>query len=95
MISNRLGEHGGSLQQLYSATASTQLSNSYINMFNHLKEVLEVSKQFSYKRLEEEPDCMQCTRCGDNEKKKEDKKKEEERKVEEKKSTYAEVYGKH
>ena len=68
-----------------------------IIMFNYLKELNEVRKQFVYKRLEEEPDCMQCTRCRDNKKKKEQKKKEDEKKEEKKKSgmdAYAEVYGK-
>jgi hypothetical protein len=36
-------------------------------MFNYLKELNEVRKQFVYKRLEEEPDCMQCTRCREEE----------------------------
>ena len=38
-----------------------------IIMFNYLKELNEVRKQFVYKRLEEEPDCMQCTRCREEE----------------------------
>ena len=64
-------------------------------MFNYLKELNKDRKQFAYKRLEEEPDCMQCTRCGDNEKKKDENKNEDEKKEDEKKSGYAEVYGKH
>ena len=66
-------------------------------MFSYLKEAIEARKQFSYKRLEEEdPCCMQCTQCGEDEKKKEEKKNEDEKKEEEKKKdAYAEVYGKH
>ena len=66
-------------------------------MFSYVKEAIEARKQFSYKRLEEEdPCCMQCTQCGEDEKKKEDEKKEEERKEgKKKKDAYAEVYGKH
>ena len=97
MISNRLGEHVGLSHQWHSASASRQLSISYINMFSYLKEAIEARKQFSYKRLEEEdPCCMQCTQCGEDEKKKEEKKNEDEKKEEEKKKdAYAEVYGKH
>ena len=68
-----------------------------IIMFNYLKELKDIKEQYSYKRLEEEPCCMQCTRCGEEGKKKEDETKYEERKEEEKKSrkdAYAEVYGK-
>ena len=55
-----------------------------IIMFNYLKELKEVRKQFAYKRLEEEPECAD-----------EGKKKEEEKVEEEKKSgnAYADVYG--
>ena len=73
-----------------SASASRKLSISYITMFSYLKEAIEVRKQFSYQRLEEEgPCCMQCTRCGEDEKRKEDEKKEGEKK----KDTYTKVYG--
>ena len=83
---NVLGEHGGLSKQLYSAHAT-------IIIFNYLKELNKVRKQFGYKRLEEEP-------YGEEDKKKEEKKKEEKKKKEkvkedEKKSrkdAYAEVY---
>ena len=38
-----------------------------ITMFNYLMELKEVIKQLAYTHLEEEPDCMQCTRCREEE----------------------------
>ena len=61
-------------------------------MFNYLKELKDIKEQYSYNRLEEEPFCMQCTRCGEEGKKKEEETKEEEDKS--RKDAYAEVYGK-
>jgi hypothetical protein len=36
-----------------------------IIMFNYLKELKDIKEQYSYKLLEEEPCCVQCTRCGE------------------------------
>ena len=90
MNSNGLGEHGGHSQQWYPAPAPAPAT---FIMFNYLKELKNLKEQYGYKRLEEEPcdSCMQCARCGEEEKKKEKEKKEEENKSSN--DTYADVYG--
>jgi hypothetical protein len=68
-----------------------------IIMFTYLKELKDIKEQYSYKLVEEETCSVQCTRCGEEGKEKEDETKVEDRKEEEKKSredAYTEVHGK-